>query len=171
MKVDTLKFSIRDSKHDLLYKTLRPLATGLVKKQLQKAVADAVRTALAYVDGQLVGVRDRMREAKADDNRSRTQVLQELFQRKKDEAESVKSGAREKKEELMREVWTIMTATLGVPPRPDAAFTWDYYDKDGKPHSWSGTPREFYASFASKQYPVSSNLQFLCLWSLLIVKL
>ena len=99
VKVDALKFSIRDSKHDLLYKTLRPLATGLVKKQLQKAVADAVRTALEYVDGQLVGVRDRMREAKADDNRSRTQVLQELFQRKKDEAESVKSGAKEKKEE------------------------------------------------------------------------
>lgn len=99
VKVDTLKFSIRDSKHDLLYKTLRPLATGLVKKQLQKAIADSVRTALEYVDGQLVGVRDRMAEAKADENRSRTQVLQEMFQRKKDEAESVKSGAKEKKEE------------------------------------------------------------------------
>lgn len=99
VKIDTLKFSIRDSKHDLLYKTLRPLATGLVKKQVQKAVADAVRTALEYVDGQLVGVRDRMREAKADDNKSRTQVLQEMFQRKKDEAESVKSGAQSKKEE------------------------------------------------------------------------
>jgi hypothetical protein len=34
VKVDTLKFSIRDSKHDLLYKTLKPLATGLVKKQV-----------------------------------------------------------------------------------------------------------------------------------------
>lgn len=99
VKVDTLKFSIRDSKHDLLYKTLRPLATGLVKKQLQKAIADSVRTALEYVDGQLVGVRDRMAEAKADENRSRTQVLQELFQRKKDEAESVKSAAKEKKDE------------------------------------------------------------------------
>jgi hypothetical protein len=31
VKKDTLKFSIRDSKQDLLYKTLRPLATGLVK--------------------------------------------------------------------------------------------------------------------------------------------
>ena len=39
--------------------------------------------------------------------------------------------ARAKKEELMREIWSIMTATLGVPPRPDAQFTWDYYDKDG----------------------------------------
>lgn len=90
VKVDTLKFSIRDSKHDLLYKTLRPLATGLVKKQLQKAVEGAVRTALEYVDGQLVGVRDSMAEAKASEDKSRTQVLQEMFQRKKDEAESLK---------------------------------------------------------------------------------
>lgn len=96
VKVDTLKFSIRDSKHDLLYKTLRPLATGLVKKQVQRAIADAVRTALEYVDGQLVGVRDRMAEAKESDELSRTQVLQEMFQRKKDEAESVKGKKEER---------------------------------------------------------------------------
>ncbi|KAL0959472.1 hypothetical protein HGRIS_011182 [Hohenbuehelia grisea] len=42
---------------------LRPLATGLVKKQIQnlKAIADAIETGLEYVDGQLVSVRDRMR--------------------------------------------------------------------------------------------------------------
>lgn len=78
VKVDTLKFSIRDSKHDILYNAVRPLATGLVKKQLQKAIEGAVRTGLEYVDGQLVGVRDRMREAKASEDKSRTQVLQEV---------------------------------------------------------------------------------------------
>ena len=78
VKVGTLKFSIRDSKHDILYKTLRPLATGLVKKQLQKAIADAITTGLEYVDGQLVGVRDRMDEAKASEDKSRTQVLQDV---------------------------------------------------------------------------------------------
>ncbi|OCH87448.1 hypothetical protein OBBRIDRAFT_837378 [Obba rivulosa] len=91
VKVGGLKFSIRDSKHDTLYKTLRPLATGLVKRQLQKAIADAVTTGLEYIDGQLVGVRDRMAEAKASEDKSRTQVLQEMFQRNKDEAQSVKS--------------------------------------------------------------------------------
>ncbi|RDX46088.1 hypothetical protein OH76DRAFT_1407219 [Lentinus brumalis] len=96
VKVGTLKFSIRDSKHDLLYKTLRPLATGLVKKQLQKAIADAVTTGLEYVDGQLAAVRDRMAEAKASEDKSRTQALQEMFQRKQDEALSVKSKADEK---------------------------------------------------------------------------
>ncbi|KAK7689617.1 hypothetical protein QCA50_007410 [Cerrena zonata] len=96
VKVDTLKFSIRDSKHDTLYKAVRPLATGLVKKQLQKAIEGAIRTGLEYVDGQLVGVRDRMKEADASEDKSRTQVLQELFQRKKEEAASVKSKADDK---------------------------------------------------------------------------
>ncbi|PCH41878.1 hypothetical protein WOLCODRAFT_137602 [Wolfiporia cocos MD-104 SS10] len=96
VKVGTLKFSIRDSKHDLLYKTLRPLATGLVKKQLQKAISDAVRTGLEYVDGQLVAVRDRMQEASDNPELSRTQALQDLFQRKKEEAQSVKSKADDK---------------------------------------------------------------------------
>ncbi|KAH9931126.1 peptidase C1B bleomycin hydrolase [Epithele typhae] len=30
--------------------------------------------------------------------------------------------------------------------KPDAPFTWDYYTKDGKPMSWTGTPKEFYAA-------------------------
>ncbi|KZT38525.1 hypothetical protein SISSUDRAFT_986068 [Sistotremastrum suecicum HHB10207 ss-3] len=91
VKIDTLKFSIRDAKHELLYKTIRPLATGLIKKQIQKAVADAIRTGLEYVDGQLVGVRDRMAEAKDSDETSRTQVLADMFKSKADTAQSVKS--------------------------------------------------------------------------------
>lgn len=78
VKVDSLKFSIRDSKHDTLYNTLRPLATGLVKKQIQKALQDAITTGLEYIDGQLVGVRDRMSEAKESDEGSRLKVLQEV---------------------------------------------------------------------------------------------
>ncbi|KAI0336661.1 hypothetical protein GY45DRAFT_1376920 [Cubamyces sp. BRFM 1775] len=96
VKVATLKFSIRDSKHDMLYNTLRPLATGLVKRQLQKAIADAVTTGLEYVDGQLVGVRDRMNEAKDTEGMSRTQVLQDMFKRNKEEAQSTKGKAEEK---------------------------------------------------------------------------
>ena len=75
---------------------------------------------------------------------------------------------RAKKEDLMSEVWAIMTATLGVPPRPDAPFTWDYYDRDGKPKSWTGTPIEFLKAFSSKQYPVGVIDEFhlfICLWT------
>lgn len=96
VKVDSLKFSIRDSKHDTLYKTLRPLATGLVKRQIQKAVEDAITTGMEYVDGQLVGVRDRMREASASPDTNRTQVLQDLFKRNKDQGADVASKASTK---------------------------------------------------------------------------
>jgi hypothetical protein len=52
VRVDSLKFSIGDAKHTMLYNTLRPLASGLEKKQMQKALSDALRMGLEYVDGQ-----------------------------------------------------------------------------------------------------------------------
>jgi len=91
VKIDSLKFSVRDSKHDLLYKTLRPLATGLVKKQISKAITDAITTGFEYVDEQLVQVRDRMAEAQGNENMSRKDVLKDMFERKQDEAASKKS--------------------------------------------------------------------------------
>ncbi len=78
VKIGSLKFAIRDSKHDFLYKTLRPLATALVKKQIQKAIRDTLKTGLEYIDGQLVAVRDRMAEAKATEGQSRTEVLKDV---------------------------------------------------------------------------------------------
>ena len=98
VKVDTLKFSIRDSKHDTLYKTLRPLATGLIKRQIKKAVSDAITTGMEYVDGQLVAVRNRMREESEKEDGSQTQALSELFKHQKDKddttttADSVRSS-------------------------------------------------------------------------------
>ena len=71
--------------------------------------------------------------------------------------EQVVQIARSKKEELMGDIWTIMTTTLGVPLRPDERFTWDYYTKDGKPRTWTGTPVQFYKAFSSKQYPVRTS--------------
>ena len=55
----------------------------------------------------------------------------------------------------MKEVYTIMTATLGVPPKPDEPFTYDYYTQDGKYASWTGTPQAFYKTFAYDKYSVS----------------
>ncbi|KDQ18076.1 hypothetical protein BOTBODRAFT_155126 [Botryobasidium botryosum FD-172 SS1] len=90
-KVDSLKFSVRDSSHDLLYKTVKPLIMGLVKKQISKAIQDSVRTGLEYIDEQLVQVRDRMNEAKVSDDTTRTQALADLFKRKSDEATTTAS--------------------------------------------------------------------------------
>jgi len=97
VKVHSLKFSIHGSKHDYLYKTLRPLATVLIKRQIQKAVADAIKTGMEYVDGQLVSVRDRVEEARGSSDSSRTDVLRAAFHRQKEDAEehgSVKSADR-----------------------------------------------------------------------------
>ncbi|KAF8890527.1 hypothetical protein CPB84DRAFT_1816344 [Gymnopilus junonius] len=98
VKVDNLKFAIRDSNHDFLYKTLRPLATGLIKRQIQKAMRDAIVTGFEYLDGQLVGVRSRMDEAKKSagegGEETRVDVLRDLFKKKQhphDEGGSVRS--------------------------------------------------------------------------------
>ena len=73
-----MKFAIRDSNHDFLYKTLRPLATALIKKQIEKALKAALTTGFEYIDGQLVAVRDRMEIAKAAEGQSRTDVLKDV---------------------------------------------------------------------------------------------
>ena len=76
-------------------------------------------------------------------------------------AAEARATLRAKKEALMKEVYTIMSATLGVPPLPGAdgaqeAFVWDFYDKDGKPGHWEGTPREFYAIAKGQYAPADS---------------
>ncbi|KAL5484802.1 LAP3_1 [Sanghuangporus weigelae] len=81
--------------------------------------------------------------------------------RESDAQEDLIMAVRAKKEELMAEIWSIMTSTLGVPPRPDSKFTWDYYDKNGKPNSWSGTALEFYRAFTSKEYPPAESFSLI----------
>ena len=65
---------------------------------------------------------------------------------------------RSKKEELLKEVYVVMSATLGVPPKVTDTFTYDYYDKDGKAGSWTGTPKQFFRAFAYDKYSVSEEL-------------
>lgn len=55
------------------------------------------------------------------------------------------AALRSKKEELLGEVYGVMSATLGVPPQPDDKFVWDYYDKDGKAGRWEGSAKQFYS--------------------------
>jgi hypothetical protein len=72
--------------------------------------------------------------------------------------DEVTAALRAKKEELMQEVYTVMTATLGVPIRPDQTFNWEYYEDgpggNGKAKAWQGTPREFYTTIAQGKYKV-----------------
>ena len=70
---------------------------------------------------------------------------------------AVLAALRAKKEALLKEVYVVMSATLGAPPKPDEPFTWDYYDKDGKAATWTGTPKAFYRAFAYDKYSVSDR--------------
>ncbi|KAJ7096425.1 peptidase C1B bleomycin hydrolase [Mycena epipterygia] len=75
--------------------------------------------------------------------------------------EAIVSALRLKKEQLMKEVYTIMTATLGVPPGPNDKFVWDYYDSDGKPGHWEGNPKEYFKAFASKPYSPTDSFSLI----------
>lgn len=76
---------------------------------------------------------------------------------------AIQATLRAEKEKLMKEIYTIMTATLGVPPMPDKQFVWEYYDADGKAGRWEGTPIEFLEKNASKPYPVGHSCLFICI--------
>ena len=68
---------------------------------------------------------------------------------------------RKKKEEFMQEIYNILTVALGVPPLPDQPFTYEYKDKDGKAHAWTGTPQEFYRQFSSEKYPPTEGISLI----------
>jgi hypothetical protein len=94
--VDNMKFSIRESKHDFLYKVVTPLAQGLIKKAVAKAIEQAIKTGLEYVDEQLVGVKRAMDEAKESDETTRAETLKNIFNQKKQKAEHNKEKAEQK---------------------------------------------------------------------------
>jgi len=71
--------------------------------------------------------------------------------------EHVIANLRLKKEELMKEVYNILTATLGVPPHPKGRFVWEYIDADEKTGRWEGSPKEYFEQFASKPFSVRSS--------------
>lgn len=65
-KVDNLKFKIRKSRHQILYATVRPLVTTIAKKQVAKAIEDAIKGGFERLDSQLVEVNRRVEEAKKE---------------------------------------------------------------------------------------------------------
>lgn len=69
--------------------------------------------------------------------------------------DTVIATLRAQKEELMKEIYNIMTATLGVPPNPNKRFVWEYLDQDDKTGRWEGSPKEYFEQFATKPYSVS----------------
>jgi len=75
--------------------------------------------------------------------------------------EIVIANLRTKKEELMKEVYHIMTATLGVPPHPNGRFVWEYIDADEKTGRWEGSPKDYSEQFAGKPYSLADSFSLI----------
>ncbi|KAL1407883.1 bleomycin hydrolase [Vanrija albida] len=58
---------------------------------------------------------------------------------------------RKLKTKYLAEVYSTLSITLGTPPKADEPFTWEYYNKEKKFNSWTGTPREFYAKYGIRK--------------------
>jgi bleomycin hydrolase len=56
------------------------------------------------------------------------------------------------KQDMMKEIYKIMTVFLGTPPKPDEEFIWEYYDKDKKYHKVVSTPLQFYKDYVDFDY-------------------
>ncbi|EOQ98692.1 hypothetical protein J056_003212 [Wallemia ichthyophaga EXF-994] len=104
--VGKLKFKIRDSKHDLLYKTVKPLLMSLIRKQITKAIEDGTRSGLTTLNNKLVEIRREMeatKEARKEEatsevkggkkgETSRTSIISDKFRGKKESSESAADG-------------------------------------------------------------------------------
>lgn len=134
--IDTMKWSIKDSRHQLLYKILSKTATGVIKKAIEAAIHQAIRTGIEYLDDQLVEVRNKMDEAKRDDNElTRTQALKDMYSRKKDTAKQNAQKADEK------------TGTFKLVVDPKDSIVRDLDEAKAK-HSW--TKSAFHVTDAAK---------------------
>lgn len=134
-----MKFHIRESKHDFLYKVVAPLAQGLIRKAVGKAIEQAIKTGLEYVDEQLVGVKRAMNEAKESDgasiprfpseslakplfrsafpDTSRTQVLKDIFNQKKTKAQENSEKAKQKADERGSQFAVVTSKEDSVIPK------------------------------------------------------
>ncbi|PWN89674.1 hypothetical protein FA10DRAFT_150919 [Acaromyces ingoldii] len=65
-KIHKIDFAIRGSKHDLMAKVAKPLATSLVKKQICKAAEGGIRDGFEKLNDHLVAVRDAEEGKKLD---------------------------------------------------------------------------------------------------------
>ncbi|KAF2020820.1 bleomycin hydrolase [Aaosphaeria arxii CBS 175.79] len=66
-------------------------------------------------------------------------------------ASSLKSAVATEKEKMLREIHLILTLMLGPPPSPTDAFTWEFYDKDGKFTSVKTRPIAFAKELADSK--------------------
>jgi len=93
--IDNMTWKIRDSKHDLMYKFLKSTCTAIIKKAIQAAVSVALRNALEEANSQLAQVRNTAAEARRSNETNQKEAIQQLFAKKKQDAERKREAAKE----------------------------------------------------------------------------
>lgn len=59
---------------------------------------------------------------------------------------------------MLKEIHTILVITLGPPPAPTDAFTWQFLDKSGKAKEVRATPLDFASDIWSADFRVTSTV-------------
>ncbi|BGP18009.1 hypothetical protein JCM10213_005048 [Rhodosporidiobolus nylandii] len=96
IKIDKLKFAVRESKHSTLINFMRPLATGLIKSAISKALEAAIRAALEQADQQISDIKERIDDANEEEGTNKIDALKAHFNDKKQRAEATKNKAQDK---------------------------------------------------------------------------
>jgi len=136
ISIDTMRWSVKDAKHNMIYKIASSLFTPVLKKAIIAGLNVALRAAVEHLDDQLVEVRNRMEEAKRDDNElTRKQALKDMFAKKKDHAKDAAQKADEK------------TGTFKLVTDPSDSVVRDLEESKAK-HSW--TNRAFMTTEAAQ---------------------
>jgi len=54
---------------------------------------------------------------------------------------------------MMKVIFDVLSCTMGTPPKPDAEFVWETYDRDGKVLKVVATPKGFYQKYTGPYRP------------------
>lgn len=91
-QIDKLSFKLRDSKFQFFISVLKPLVTGLIKKNIAKVIVEAIRDGLVQLDAQLADISERIEAANEDEDTSTFDAIKSAFTDKKSEAEVKKDA-------------------------------------------------------------------------------
>ena len=125
VNIDALKFAIRESKHSFLISLFKPLAQGLIKKGVAKAIEGAIREGLYQLDAQLVDIQERIDDAKEEEGVSKFESVKNSLQAKKAEAAKAKDEVDSKTGKQTRSVTPphlIADNLVPAVPQPTRSF-------------------------------------------------
>jgi bleomycin hydrolase len=147
---------------EMIENAYKPIDDREVVKYLSRPITDGGVWNIFYAEVTKYGVvpKDIMPETAVSDNDGQLlQILKKILRKGAWDVRSIaESGVKkdlahkemeEKKISVLKDVYRVLALSLGNPPKE---FEWRYKDKAGSEKIFKGTPKEFYASIAPKDY-------------------